>query len=276
MTPEDFAARAGAAVAELEPDATSYQWLTANVARRTRRRVLYAATAGATAAAVGAAALALPRDGGGGVVAPPSATATAVASSPAQRPSPTEPSWVGETERNDVDVDGDGRNDVVRVVQDGIVNGAPAWGIEVRLAGTTASALWECCENDSIELGPIADLDGDGDLEISVSLGSTATSREWELLVLTRDRESLETADGRVPFTGLTENGLESWGCAERGGVVVTRIPLGPGGEPGTSGTREYFRLEGTSLVQTGEVNDTWGNGTPRPAEYDTAFWCLS
>lgn len=161
MTPEEFAARAGAAVEGVEPGAASYAWLTRNLARRAaRRRVWWAASATAAVALAGVAVAVVPGDGG----APGDVTATGSASpspsptpsdspsetpsgtpSPTASPSPTavagaEPSWQDEDPRR-ADVDGDGTRDVVTIVEEGSRTDGDTWrwGIRVALSsgGTT-------------------------------------------------------------------------------------------------------------------------------------------
>ncbi|HEV2889647.1 MAG TPA: VCBS repeat-containing protein [Frankiaceae bacterium] len=276
MTPEEFTARASAAVAGVEPDATSYEWLTRNVSRRTRgRRLLWAATAATAAVATGVAVAVVP--GGGGERGHVATTPTASPTSPA----PVLPTriadpdrWAGQDERR-VDVDGDGREDRVRVVRQGEpMSDAFRWGVEVRFGnGSTGTYLDPCCGNEGQSLGPIVDFDGDGDLEIAVSPGSTASSTGWRLLTL-RDGE-LAQVEGPDLLQGWDAAGEHSWGCAERGGLVVATAALDMATmKQGTTGTRTYYRLEGTRLVEAETVTDTWGDGGARPREYDYGFFC--
>lgn len=163
------------------------------------------------------------------------------------------------------DVDGDGRVDVVTIVESGSrESGGWRWGVRVALSRLGTQTVWRaCCAMDGQEIGAVADIDGDGRAEVAASDGATATARGWFLLTLRAGR--LVVVRGPDLSSGLHDGAERGWSCAEPG-LVVTAAAF-----QGTTGTRTYYRLSGGALVRTRVVHDRWT--TTRPPVY-AAFGC--
>lgn len=183
--------------------------------------------------------------------------------------------WYGDTDPPPTtDVDGDGLPDFFATVETPDRSSESwRWGVRVtmsRLGGQTLSS--DCCTNEGQDAQAVGDVDGDGDEELAGSDGASAVARSWFLVTLHRGR--LAKVSGPELWTGLAGLGQTTWSCVAGGGIVVAEMTVTASFEPGTSGKRTFYRLDGTRLVRTRTVRDRWGNGVPRPADYDRFLAC--
>jgi len=243
MTPEELTARATAAVATVEPDARSYEWLTRNVARRrTRRRVVLSA---ATATlAVAAVAVAVPRD----------STPPTVSTTPTTSASPT-PAPVDERHG---DVDGDGVTDEASIVYE--MSPAQRWGIEVDLGPGAFVELWGPGPSGHQDIAGVVDVNGDGRAEVIVE-----TRFRTEYIVATlvgRHLEWVHLPDGE-PLRLRSADGSprRGWGCAEEDGrsegTELYTVEVTANG-PRHVGQRTVYSLDVSVAVELSALQDSW------------------
>lgn len=249
MTPEEFAARATAAVATVEPDVTSYAWLTRNVTRRARRRrVVWIASAAVVVAMAGVSVLVVPR-----------VARTPVASFPPPVHVPA----------IDGDVDGDGLVDDTTIAYDDETR-PDRWAVRARLSsGRTLTTAWQPLLADTYYyVMSVLDMNHDGRSEVLVGLRSSRGGGDAVVVAaLARNHLDLvHLAGGKQPFL-LRNRGSEpgvvyAWGCADddtstpEWEVYTVEIAVRENLE--RTGVRRWYALHGATLRQVGSSEQTW------------------
>ena len=274
MTPEEFTARATAAVATVEPDEASYAWLTRNVARRrTRRRVLWAAAATAAVAVTGVAVAVVPRERDSGVTTTPTGGPSPTASA---KPSPA----------IDGDVDGDGAADTVELMAKG--NGLDTtWGVRVRLSSGATVMNWRppgAESNDGHEITGVVDANRDGRAEIVVLAGTTVSEvRHYMLTLVGTDLLWVHQGGDPEPFP-LTSGGDPNvtsygWRCADEDPLTpefeIVTVEVRTDG-PRHVGIRRWYGLYGDSVMRVGGDSETWDSPALGSPGYETEVLCGS
>lgn len=194
------------------------------------------------------------------------ATPTA-APTPTPSPTPTGEVTVDHAGTLRGDVDGDGRDDVVTIVEDG-PRDDPTWRFGVRAALTslgtrTAWAAEGAGGNDGQELTGLHDVDGDGRAEISVLLGTSASAGLYALVSVVGDR--LVLVDNADLWAGRAE-GLRGWGCADNR-VYTTDARR-------DRGTITYYRLAEGRLAKTSSETVRWPAGSTPPEPFGDGVDC--
>lgn len=179
-------------------------------------------------------------------------------------PSPTELT-VDYAGRLRGDVDGDGNDDVVTIVENGPRDGADwQFGVRAALSSLGTRTAWEAAGgNDAQELTGLHDVNGDGRAEISVLLGTTASAGIYGLATLAGDELVLVVDDAL--WAGRAE-GLRGWGCAH-GRLYSTDARR-------DHGTIAYYELTGGRLVHERTETVRWRAGSAPPEPFGDGIGC--
>ncbi|HWL37891.1 MAG TPA: hypothetical protein VNQ77_17025 [Frankiaceae bacterium] len=231
MTPDEFRERAATAVEPLQPSPASYEWLRANVARRrVRTRLVTAAAAAAVVGLAGAGYAALPH---GDSAARPHTGATQLMTrdtGPTVSPSP-ERTMIGPKPYTRptvaMDLDGDGKVDTARIVEE-----PGRWGVEVERTERGKATVWMPGLLGRYAHAIVASTNVDDDYRAEVVVDVSDDPALEELVVLIpvgmRDLVWLAEADGAVAILRQGTDGevRHSYGCADERDAGLGRVVI--------------------------------------------------